>query len=110
MACCWCDEGETHDTTKMEYYKLFLKEYVKAVREYERVKTTFRDVAWYNFETVAKGWKGPWAPTVPLSFIKLEASVYHTYTTSRGVRESGRFPAYYEGATFFVLFYLRTPL
>ena len=97
MACCeLCEEFEME--AKDEFYEVFFRWYKEALQEYFRLKSLFKDVAWYNFETKARSWTGPWPPTVQQSFVKLEGASYKRYRTRRGEREAAMFPVYYEGA------------
>ena len=43
-----------------KYAEHFAREYRFALQELDRLEMLLRDVMWYNFETVARGWRYPW--------------------------------------------------
>ena len=62
-----CPRCETLDTERRvhiaamdEYHEQFTREYIHLKEECKRIEELFKDVVWYNFETVARTWKLPW--------------------------------------------------
>lgn len=80
------------------YHEHFACEHRQAVQECRRLEELFKDVAWYNFETVARTWTHPWPVTIDASVIELHAQRY-SVVPSRGGRhcEKAEFPHYYAG-------------
>ncbi len=81
-----------------EFADHFSHEHARALEEYHRLETLFRDVAWYNFETVARNWRTPWPVTIVDSELLLRGARYVIEERRGGrTRESARFPVYYSG-------------
>lgn len=100
-----CPRCETLDTERRvhiaamdEYHEQFTREYIHLKEECKRIEELFKDVVWYNFETVARTWKLPWPQSVAESHLELHAHRY-SVVRSRGGREceKAEFPYYYQG-------------
>ncbi len=85
------------ERTKQWYKARFAREYDEAREEWLRLWQLLTDVYWFNFETHARSWRGPWRGSVLNSRVELNARIYE-YKWRRGHRvETARFPIYYEG-------------
>lgn len=99
--CARCKDADTetrvHTRAMDDYHELFCAQYRDAVTELARIQSLMKDVAWYNFETVAREWKHPW----PLSFLDstliLEGHRYETVVKRGRMHEKGCFTEYYNG-------------
>lgn len=100
--CEFCGSLETERAVHLEemdrYHDLFYRDYLRAVEEYKRLELLFREVSWYNFETVCRRWRHPW----PASFLETRlviCSARYTLVNRRGGRkaEKATFPVYYSG-------------
>ena len=82
-----------------EYNELFSREYRFLANEYKRLQQLLKEVAWYNFETAARGWKHPWPESFGGSSIELHGQRY-ALVNSRGGRkcETATFPVYFAGS------------
>ena len=77
----------------------FAREYAWALQEYTRLETLLRDVTWYNFETIARGWRHPWPESYEDSDLTLHAMRFELLPGRRGrISEKASFPIYYEGS------------
>lgn len=76
----------------------YCREYTQLAVELERLKEMFREVAWYNFEVLAREWKSPWYTTFMASCIELHGRSYTQQPGRTGhVHEMAKFPMYYMG-------------
>ena len=84
-----------HDRIKNTMYDEFDTEYLRAKRELKQLKSLFREVCWYNFETRCRNWQEPWHASFPGSEIELYA---HRHLQLGKGFESCSFPIYYSGS------------
>ncbi len=82
-----------------EFCEHFRKEHRYALQEYKRLEELLRNVVWYNFETVARGWRHPWPESFPDTALTLHGMRYEL-VKGRGGRKAEKtdFPIYYEGS------------
>ena len=92
--CELCRGLRGHERIKSAMYDEFDAEYRRAVAEYERLSALFREVCWYNFETVCRHWREPWHESFDISVVELHG----VRATTRDLRERVEFPSYYRGA------------
>ena len=83
--------------TMDEYHELFAREHRFLVKEFKRIEQLLKDVMWFNFETVARGWKHPWPESLGDSPMKLCGQRYTITGSGRRRCEKASFPVYYEG-------------
>lgn len=97
---CGSEEAErrVHLDAMDEFHEHFLSEHRHLTQECKRIEELFKDVVWYNFETVACAWEHPWPETLDDSNLELHAQHYEI-VKSRGGRyaEKAKFPYYYAG-------------
>lgn len=79
------------------YVDRFEREYKMARDEFLRLSALFKDVCWYNFETVCNTWKGPWRYSYPDSLVTLHGMRFRQHWLRGCLMEHGTFPMYYEG-------------
>ena len=65
--------------------------------EFLRLSALFKDVCWYNFETVCNTWKGPWRYSDPDSKVTLDGMRFRQHWIRGCLMEHGTFPVYYDG-------------
>ena len=81
-----------------EMHEAFLKEYERALVEYNRLQDLLRNVLWYNFETIARSWREPWPESFPMTTLCLQGYRFELVKGRGGhMCEKGTFPTYYEG-------------
>lgn len=101
--CCpLCGNFEVQKKVHLEamdaYSRHFLKEHMYARQELERLETMLRDIAWYNFEVVARGWKHPWPEHAVSATLELYGMRCELMQRRGGhVAEKCTFPTYYSG-------------
>ena len=80
------------------YHELFAQRHRDAVQEFQRLKQLMCDVAWYNFETVARAWRYPWPVSMQNTSLTLHGMRCEHVQSRRGRRhEKSSFPVYYSG-------------
>jgi hypothetical protein len=95
--CYLCYGRRGHARLREVFCEGFENELLQAERERNRLNDLFMDVCWYNFETSCSKWKYPWNESFPDSNILLYGNVIESENARGRVRESGRFPVYYDG-------------
>ena len=84
-------------TTADWYTERFALEHKMAQDEFLRLSLLFKDVCWYNFETIAKNWRAPWPPTEMDSDVELLGMSFTQHWNRGALYEHGTFPAWYRG-------------
>lgn len=80
-----------------EIHEHFAVEFDRAVDELTRLQELATHVGWYNFETVCRHWRSPWAVTLQSSPVVMHGA-RHVFKSRRGRRrEVSEYPIYYEG-------------
>jgi hypothetical protein len=79
------------------YVDLFEREYQDAKDEFLRLTQLFKDVCWYNFETVCRSWEAPWRKSVPSSTVELLGYNVTRWWNNGHMRERCRCPTWYYG-------------
>jgi hypothetical protein len=94
---CLDEDSYSHLDQRARYLQLAYGQTDRALREYERLKTMYNDVCWYNFEVNASRWKRPWLPTDQTSPLCLVT--FHERLICRGGTqyEQCKFSPYYAG-------------
>ena len=87
-----CKGLRGHQRLKDAMAAEFELEYARACSEHERLSALFRDVCWYNFETVCRCWRSPWYESFGGSSIRL-----HGVRVQGQWSEKTTFPVYYSG-------------
>ena len=100
ISCPLCGDDESIHVKEMDrYHELFMAEYCDLKMEHSRLEALFRQVVWYNFETVARTWRFPWPETMMDSKLVLHGTRFEKIKTRGGRdREKGSFPVYYSGS------------
>ena len=91
-------ERRVHLDAMDEFHEHFAREHRQCVEEYRRIERLFKEVVWYNFETVAQSWRHPWPETFGDSSITLNSTRCEVVATRGGrTAEKVCFPEYYAG-------------
>lgn len=96
-SCPLCDDDCHHWRLKKAISEEADMELQKAHQECKRLAALFKDICWYNFETVCRNWRGPWYQSMQQSRVVLRGCRITEYTRNGRVHESGEFPVWYDG-------------
>ena len=95
--CELCNGLRGHQRLKNVMCEYFEDEYKKAQRECDRLNELFKDVCWYNFETVCRKWSYPWQQSWEESLVELRGLSLRNDRRNGRDREIGEFPIYFQG-------------
>ena len=101
MLCECCADVEVERATHLaemdKYAEHFAREYRFALQELDRLEMLLRDVMWYNFETVARGWCYPWFESYSDCTVELFGVRSELHRKRGHIAEKVTFPVYYYG-------------
>ena len=97
-SCPLCDNDCHHWRLKEALSTEADEQLVKARRECQRLAALFKEICWYNFETVCRNWRGPWNQSQQQSRIVLHGSRLTEHVRNGRTYESAEFPVWYDGA------------
>ena len=101
MLCECCADVEVERATHLaemdKYAEHFAREYRFALQELDRLEMLLRDVMWYNFETVARGWRYPWFESYSDCTVELFGVRSELHRKRGHIAEKVTFPVYYYG-------------
>ena len=96
-SCPCCQDPYHHKHEREHYWRLAHLQTMRAFTEYQRLKSLYGDVCWYNFEVNASRWKRPWIESDQKSLLRL-VSLHETTICSGGhTYERCEFTPWFEG-------------
>ena len=96
-SCPLCEDACHHWRLREEVSESANEELNHARSECRRLAWLFKQICWYNFETVCKQWNRPWYPSLQQSRVELHGCRTEYVTRNGRTREIGHFPIYYHG-------------
>ena len=95
--CELCHGLRGHKRLQNVFTHQFMREYDNAKAEYDRLKSLWHQVCWYNFEIQCANWMHPWHTSNPASGVSLHGTSIRIIRRNGIERELGTFPCYYSG-------------